>query len=68
MAVNYIFATLTLFEIIGNYLLLAKGDKTIEDLHGPTETFLVKVQPGMTIASYQEIKKIKYEKQPYRIK
>jgi hypothetical protein len=56
VAIHYISATLTLFEIIGNYLLLANGDYTAENSSNSIETFLVKVQPGMTITSYQEIK------------
>lgn len=68
VAVNYISATLTLYEIIGNYLLPAKEDKTTGYPGSPAETFLIKVQPGMAIVSYQEIKKINYEKQPYSIK
>ena len=56
VAIHYISATLALYEIIGDYLLLAKGDKTLENSAGPAETFLIKVQPGMTIVSYKEIK------------
>jgi len=58
VAVHYISATLTLFEIIGDYLLLAKGDMTTANTTEPAETFLVKVQPGMTIVSYKEIKNL----------
>jgi hypothetical protein len=58
VAVHYISATLTLYEVIGDYLLLAKGDNTIENTTEPAETFLVKVQPGMTIVSYKEIKNL----------
>jgi hypothetical protein len=57
VAIHYISATLTLYEIIGDYLLLAKGDKTIENSPEPAEVFMVKVQPGMTIVNYKEIKK-----------
>jgi hypothetical protein len=56
VAIHYISATLTLFEIIGDYLLLANGGCRVENTNEPVETFLVKVQPGMTILSYKEIK------------
>jgi hypothetical protein len=58
VAIHYISATLTLYEIIGDYLLLVRGDKNIENADEPAETFLVKVQPGMTIVSYKEIKNL----------
>jgi hypothetical protein len=55
VAIHYISSTLTLYEIIGDYLLLAKGDKSVENSTEPVETFLIKVQSGMTIVSYTEI-------------
>jgi hypothetical protein len=57
VAIHYISSTLILYEIIGNYLLLGKGDKNAENIAEPAETFLIKVQSGMTIVSYNEIKK-----------
>lgn len=53
VAVHYISAECTLFEIIGSYLLLAKGSQWEEGQ--VAETFLIKIQPGISIVSYQPI-------------
>jgi len=55
VAVHYISGTITLYEIIGNYLLVAYGDKSIDNTGAFADTFLVKVQPGMTIVNYKEL-------------
>lgn len=55
VAIHYISVLLTLYESIGEYILVAKGDKSAEKSTEPTETFLVKVQAGMTIVSYKEL-------------
>jgi len=54
VALHYTSAILTLYQIIGEYLLVAKGDKTIETAGEPAETFLVKVQPGLQVVNYKE--------------
>ncbi len=57
VAIHYISAILTLYEVIGDYLLVATGDKTTAVSTEAVETFLVKVQPGMSIVSYKELNK-----------
>ncbi len=52
VAVHYITQTLTLFEIIGEYLLLAEGDTLTINPGEPVETFMLKMQPGISISSY----------------
>ena len=55
VAIHYISGTITLYEIIGNYLLVAYGDKSVDTTGASAETFLVKVQPGMTIVNHKEL-------------
>lgn len=55
VAIHYISGTLTLYEIIGEYLLVTRGDKSATKSTEPVETFLIKVQAGMTIVSYKEL-------------
>ncbi len=54
VAVNYITTTLTLHEIIGDQLLLSyyKADDASTE---KAETFLVKLQPGLSISSYKTV-------------
>lgn len=53
VAVHYISAELVLFEIIGNYLLLSKDNQWQEGQ--AAETFLLKIQPGISVVSYQPL-------------
>lgn len=55
VAIHYISDDLTLYETFGNYLLVAYGDTTTVEVDKPTETFLLKVQPGMNIVAYKEL-------------
>ena len=50
VAVNYITQTLTLCSVIGEYLVLAKGKVSADE---PAETFTVKMQPNLSVISYQ---------------
>jgi len=55
VAIHYTSGPFTLYEIIGEYLLIAKGDRSGEISAEPAEIFLIKVQAGMTIVSYKEL-------------
>mgnify|MGYP006372316499 FL=1 len=59
VAIHYTSGPLTLYEIIGEYLLVAKGDRSGKISTEPAETFLIKVQAGMTIVSYKELNQLK---------
>ena len=50
LAINYSTDTLTLISIIGEYLLLAKGEVFPNE---PVETFILKMQPNLSITEYQ---------------
>lgn len=52
VAVHYISGIMTLYEIIGNYLLVSYGAPPADN-QAPATTFLLKVQPGMNITEYQ---------------
>jgi hypothetical protein len=52
VAVNYITETLTLLNTIGEYLLFAKGEIKENE---PIETFIIKMQPNLSILEYQAI-------------
>jgi len=52
VAVYYETATLTLLEFLGEYLLLSNCNKAENEL---TETFVVKMQPNLSILNYQGI-------------
>lgn len=49
VAINYITPTLTLCGVIGEYLLLSKEQPAINE---PVETFMVKMQPNLSITTY----------------
>jgi len=55
VAITYFTDTLTLFEIIGNYLLLANGNELTEQKKEAVETFLFQLQPHCSIISYQTV-------------
>lgn len=52
LAVNFITDTMVLYNIIGEYLVLGKYDAAAT---GPTETFIIKMQPHLSIVEYQPI-------------
>ena len=58
VVITYLTDTLTLFEIIGDYLLLAVGNKLINENNEAVETFLLKMQPNLGIVSYQNSEKL----------
>jgi len=53
VAITYETNTLTLFATVGDYLVLATGDRLKESDELPVDTFLLKIQPNMSIASWQ---------------
>jgi len=60
VAIHYITNWITLYDTIGHNLLLATGIKINEDSTEPTDTFLVKMQPGLSISTYQELAKANF--------
>ncbi len=54
VAIHYITDTLTLLQSFGEYLLLAPGDQRPALTEGIENTFLLKINDAVTIASYQQ--------------
>jgi hypothetical protein len=54
VAITYITDTLTLIDVIGEYLLLTVGDQFKNDSNEPVETLLLKMRDGLSISSYSE--------------
>ena len=54
VSITYYTDTLALYEIIGDYLLLASVDKTLDEENESTDTFMIKMQPGISVISYKE--------------
>lgn len=52
VAINYETGLLSLIGIMGEYLLLAPDDLPE---HGPIETFVLRMQPDLSIVSYEEV-------------
>ncbi|MEO5890966.1 MAG: hypothetical protein ABIQ31_11975 [Ferruginibacter sp.] len=61
VAIHYITGWLTLYEIIGDTLLLSKENDLEASVHKPVETFMLKMQPGLSITSYQDIPVLRSE-------
>jgi hypothetical protein len=55
VALTYITGTLTLINCIGDCMLLASDDQSKAIRQGPVETFLVKMQPNLSVISYMEV-------------
>lgn len=53
VAISYITPLYNLFEIIGTQLLLSKNLEQTE--HDGISTFMISIQPGLSIASYKEL-------------
>jgi hypothetical protein len=56
IGIIYLTDTLTLFQTIGDYILLAPGDTTKETSDDPLQTFFLKMQENLSIFNYCEIK------------
>jgi len=54
IAITYITDTLTLIDIIGEFMLLTAGDQFKNESTNAVETFLLKMQDGLAITSYLE--------------
>jgi hypothetical protein len=52
VAINYCTGTLTLLDIIGEYMILAIGDVANDD---NAESFTLKMQPGLSVIFYKEL-------------
>lgn len=52
VALNYQTETLGLIDFMGEYLLLSKG---IQEDNSPAETFVIRMQPGLSISSYEHV-------------
>ena len=52
VSIIYLTDILTLFNTMGDYLLVTLGDATKEMAKGPVPTFLLKMQPELSICSY----------------
>jgi hypothetical protein len=52
VAVTYTTGTLTLFGIVGEYLVLSMGDQLRNAQQQPVQTFLLKLRPHLSIADY----------------
>jgi hypothetical protein len=53
VAITYETNILTLFATVGDFLILAVGDRLQESNQMPVDTFLLRVQPNVSIASWQ---------------
>jgi hypothetical protein len=53
VAITYETSTLTLFATVGDYLVLATGDRLKDSDELPVDTFVLKIQPTISIASWQ---------------
>ena len=55
IAIIYFTGTFALLEVIGDYLLLATGDQPNDVFQKNVEAFLLKMQPDLSIVSYQSL-------------
>jgi hypothetical protein len=55
VAINYQTETLTLIDFMGDYLLLTSADANSNE---PSETFVVRMQFGLSVLNYQEISQV----------
>jgi hypothetical protein len=54
IAITYFTGILTYFGNMGEYLLLAEGDKLNQSLREPVETFILKMREGLSVIAYQQ--------------
>ena len=54
VAITYITGILTFYGNMGEYMLLAAGDKLNQTSTEPVETFLLKVQHSLSVINYQQ--------------
>ena len=54
IAITYYTDTLVLFAVIGDCMLLAPADKVMEGENESIETFMVKMQDGLSVSNYKE--------------
>ncbi len=58
VAIIYFTKSLTVFDNVGDYLILATGDQTASDSKDACETILLKLLPNISIVNYSEVKTI----------
>lgn len=58
VAITYYSDTLVLFEIVGDCILLAPTDKLMEGENETVETFMLKMQDGLSVSHYKENKEV----------
>lgn len=51
-----------LYNVIGDNLILATGDKISANAEKAAESFLLKIQPGLSITDYRELPATNYFK------
>ena len=54
VAITYVTDTFTLLENFGEYLLLTSGDPSASTAAEGLETFILKMQPGLSVINYRE--------------
>jgi len=54
VAITYTSHTLLLLDTVGEYFLLSRDEKA-NGVNEPAETFMLKMQPGLSICNYQPI-------------
>lgn len=60
VAIHYITDWLTLYQVIGDMLLLSNKNDLEEVCRKPVETFTLKMQDGLSIIQYQEFPQLKH--------
>ena len=54
IAINYYTDTITVIETLGEYMLLASGDRS-DNLTDIPECFVLKIQDGLSITKFQQL-------------
>jgi len=54
IAINYYTDTITVIETLGEYMLLAAGDRS-DNLTGIADCFVLKMQDGLSITKFQQL-------------
>jgi len=54
IAITYITGVLTFLDNVGEYMLLAEGDKSDQTSSEPVDTFMLKIQNNLSVISYKQ--------------
>ncbi len=60
VAVIYFTDTITVVDTLGEYMLLALGDQS-ENINDISETFVLKMQDGLSITKFQQLQEVMHE-------